>query len=216
MATTSGFTGGPPVDECRQGIADLMGYKDYQGAVFLPAFVLQLTDVVQQSDLSVAIPIGWRVIIPDSPGGPLFCSMTLTGDGLPSQLAGVSEGQRAQGALAALRQVQEMPQAMGSELRWLSIPAVLFEGLWLRAQSPDRSDVVNPVFAVDPELQSNRGSGDGPIIVGAPEDGGTVYGDDQPAGFDAAQLLPIIREFASQHINGDDRRVNGPDPEPPK
>jgi len=97
----------------------------------------------------------------------------------PSQMISLSVGARAGVAVDQLSRTQAMPEIKGCELRWLSIPGVMFEGFWLHSQSPAQPDLVSTVFSLDEELQN-------PVLT-------------------VDQFLPIVRQYALGRLASDDR-----------
>ena len=168
-----------PQDACRRAVADWIGRTDCSGDVYLPSFTLCLFALRDGQGLEAAIPDGWRVLMPYAGSAPLLGQMTASTANSPPQMMSLSEGARAQAALDQLSRVQAMPEMKVCELRWLSIPGVMFEGFWLHSQSKDQPHLVSSVFTLDGELQ-----------------GRVLPGD---------KFLPIVREYALWRLASDDR-----------
>jgi hypothetical protein len=142
-----------PQNEYRQGLANLLSYDNFENEVFLPAYAIGIRELTPGRFMDAAVLTGWRVFMPRPNGGALFCDMTLAAEGQPSQLGGVSESDRARDALSALRAVEARPELEYSEVRWLSVPGVMFEGFWLKSNDANRPDSIVPVFTLDDSLR---------------------------------------------------------------
>ncbi len=142
-----------PQNEYRQGLADLISYENAQNEVFLPAYAIGLKDLTAGCLIDAAVLTGWRVFMPQPGGGALFAEMSLASGGEASVLGTISQGDRAQEALKALRAVEARPELKSCEVRWLSVPSVLFEGFWLKSNDANRPDSIVPVFTLDDSLR---------------------------------------------------------------
>jgi hypothetical protein len=145
-----------PQNEYRQGLADLMSYENAQNEVFLPAYAIGLKDLTAGRLMDAAVLTGWRAFMPQPGGGALFAEMSLASGSHGSVLGTVSQGDRAQEALKALRAVEARPEVKSCEIRWLSVPGVLFEGFWLKSNDANQPDSIIPVFTLDDSLRLDR------------------------------------------------------------
>jgi hypothetical protein len=142
-----------PQNEYRQGIANLLSYGNVENEVYVPAYAIGLQDLTSGRQIDAAFPTGWRVFMPHPGGGGFFSDMTLASGGEVSQVCCVSQGDRAQNALDALRAVQARPELKYCDVRWLSVPGVLFEGFWLKSNDTNQPDSIVPVFTLDDSLR---------------------------------------------------------------
>lgn len=173
------MTSRPPQAACRAALADFLGRAHGKGDVYLPNFTLCLYALRDNQGIDSAMPTGWRVLMPDTGSGALLAHVTESTTEAPSQVISVSEGPRAQLALDRWRAVQAMPQSKLCELRWLSVPGVMFEGFWLPPHLKDQPDLVSSLFTLDDELKNRT--------------------------MTAAQFIPIVREYALLRLARDDR-----------
>jgi len=173
------MTSPTPQEACRAALTDFLGRAHYEGDVYLPNFTLCLYALRDNQGIESAMPTGWRVLMPDTGNGALLAQVTESTAETPSQVISVSEGTRAQLAFDRWRAVQAMPQTNLAGLRWLSVPGVMFEGLWLQSRGKDEPDMVISVFTLDDELKERT--------------------------MTAAQFLPMVREYAVFRLAHDDR-----------
>jgi len=138
-----------PQEACRSAVADWIGRTNWDGDVYLRSFMLSLYALQAGEGLEAAVRTGWRVLMPSAGTTPLLGQMTASTATSPSQMISLSVGARAGTAFDQLSRAQAMPEMKGCELRWLSIPGVIFEGFWLHSQSPDQPDLVSTVFSLD-------------------------------------------------------------------
>ncbi len=142
-----------PQNEFRQELGDLLSYDKCENEVYLPAYAMGLQPLASGVQMDAAVLTGWRVFALQPNGGALLAEMSLASGGQPSQLGTVSQGDRAKAAFAALSSVRAMPDLKNWDLGWLSVPGVLFEGFWLKPNTPNVPDLMVPVFTLDQEMQ---------------------------------------------------------------
>ena len=84
-----------------------------------------------------------------------MCDLVAPPGAAGAEATAVYQGRFAALAMEAVRMIGALPEAQAAnyELRWLSIPALSVEALWLHSQQ-DSEDVVKPVFTSDEEFLS--------------------------------------------------------------
>jgi hypothetical protein len=126
--------------------------------VYVPAFTLGASDLAAGKGFEAAVASGWRMFTPYVQDRAILAVMTLDTPDSPAEVCGLQQDDRANAAFDAFGQIQAAQEYASCELKWLSIPAVLFEGFWLVSHTAGEPDLVSPVFTCDPELQPQGSS----------------------------------------------------------
>jgi hypothetical protein len=166
---------------CRSALQDWLERSDWDGDIYLPAFALCLYALRDNLGLDSAMPTGWRLIMPGAGNGAVIGHLTAGTDTEGPEMIGLSEGSRAQVALDQFRTWQNRPEIGQYSVRWLSVPGVTFEGIWLNSLSPGKPDLVAAVFTLDDELKGRVLTGEEFVAIIRPYALWRLEHDDSPA-----------------------------------
>jgi len=140
-------------EACSRSEADWLGRENGSFETYFPAYDLCLKVLRDGHGLESAIQTGWRVVMTFPDKRAEFGIVAAATPGSPPELVSVSDGEFTAGALSHLREVHTKLDMRSGEVRWLSIPGIMFEGFWLPSEPPGKSDLVLPVKCLDDELR---------------------------------------------------------------
>jgi hypothetical protein len=149
---------------------------------------LSLDALAQGADLSGAKPAGWRYFISDGQEPIEAASLSPRAGGAGLEFVGVNQGELIKDASQAMIAAEKLDvvQQKDYEVRWLQIPALYVQGVWLK-DLEGAEDRVLP-FHIRPPLQNN-----------------------QP--YSAKDFLGILRDVAKIRLHySDEPRVPAPKP----
>jgi hypothetical protein len=142
-----------PREEFHKGLADLIDWHEpMREEFFLPLYKLGLRDLQAGMGIDAAgKQIGWRAVACDHKGGVYLCDMSLATPSEPAAVISVTQGERAQKAYDDIRRYRAQPDLSGSEMRWLSIPGLCTECVWMQPPA-GQSETVQMMFTLDQQL----------------------------------------------------------------
>ena len=161
--------------------------------VYVPAFTLAATDLRDGKGLEAAEASGWRVFTPYAGDSAVLSIMTAATPTQASEVAAIQQQDRAKAAFDAMVRITNMKEVDQCQLKWLSIPSILFEGFWLDSQTPNQPDLISPVFTVD--------TFDPTAGADSPADPAPQSQTDQATVWHADDFLAIAREYAKIRLD---------------
>ena len=145
-----------------EDLAGLVNIQDHGSApeeFSVPVYAMGLTQCATREGCLAALTgesAGWKLLVSGGRVGvPHMCDLVAPPGAAGAEATAVYQGRFAALAMEAVRMIGALPEAQAAnyELRWLSIPALSVEALWLHSQQ-DSEDVVKPVFTSDEEFLS--------------------------------------------------------------
>ena len=154
------------VECCHQGLADLSGCSQIVVEYLLPAYVIGLHECCAGSTQVAGLTemAGWKFLAGDRAGRDFMTDVMLTEGGADGEVISTSDSGYACKIMRAIGGVDAAFQrAIGEpppdyELRWLSVPSILVEGLWLHAVQHCHTSWVYPTLCL------SRGMRDTPFF----------------------------------------------------
>ena len=140
-----------PREEFHKGLVSWR--KSMQKEFFIPLYKIGLRDLQAGMGMEAAgSQIGWRVVASDEKGGVYLCTMSMATATEPASLISVTPGELAQKAYEAVAPFRAQAEPHDLDIRWLSIPGVCAECLWLIPRSGGQPGVMQLLATLDPEL----------------------------------------------------------------
>ncbi len=146
---------------CREGLQDIAGCSAIVEEHVLPTYVIGLkecctggADGPGYAELS-----GWKFLITDRHDHVFMADLMAVDDGADGGVLATADSDYARKILQAVRDIDSvfletigMP-APTYELRWLSIPSILVEGLWLHATEDGETSWVSPALSLSAQMR---------------------------------------------------------------
>jgi hypothetical protein len=134
-------------------LEDLMGCSQIREEYILPAYVVGLKECCSGTTggQGYSRPSGWKYVAEDGLGRA-FAAEVVPGENCHDfEMASAAECGYSHKILQSIREVDQklviLPvEDLNYELRWLSMPAIVAEGLWLYSPDENVMSWVNPVL----------------------------------------------------------------------
>lgn len=138
-------------------VQDFLGASAWNLEFALPVYTMGLNQISDKHHPENDAQTGWRLVSTGPSGAAILGELIRQAADQPFDVASVSQGDVAESALKTLRSLASYADCdTGSyEVRWLSIPGICTENIWLKALNPGEADIVIPFFTLDPELQAH-------------------------------------------------------------
>lgn len=154
----------PPVKVrkcCHEGLTDIAGCTSFVEEHALPAYTIGLHECcsAEANSHGYAKPAGWKFLVAEGNGRVFMADLVASPCGTNAEVVSTSDSKYARSVMEEIRGIDQLFQStLGLpspvyELRWLSIPSILLEGLWLHAVEGEETSWVHPLLCLCPETR---------------------------------------------------------------
>jgi hypothetical protein len=127
----------------------------------LPTYVIGLHECCAGSALEAGYTemVGWKFVVAESNGRTFMADLKAVDDGADGEVLATTDSDYARKILQAVREIDTVflrtigLPAPAYDLRWLSIPSILVEGLWLHATEEGETSWVNPLMSLSNQMR---------------------------------------------------------------
>lgn len=127
----------------------------------LPTYVIGLHECCAGSALEAGYTemVGWKFVVAKSDGHTFMADLKAVDDGADGEVLATTDSDYACKIMRAIRDIDAVfletigQPAPAYELRWLSIPSILVEGLWLHATEEGETSWLHPMLSLSAQMR---------------------------------------------------------------
>jgi hypothetical protein len=149
------------IQSCHEELLDMAGCAGIVEEHVLPTYVIGLQESCTGSMLGAGFTemVGWKFVVATSDGHTFMADLKAVDDGADGEVLATTDSDYARKILQAVREIDTVflrtigLPAPAYDLRWLSIPSILVEGLWLHATEDGETSWVNPALSLCAQMR---------------------------------------------------------------